>query len=309
MEQLKIVLKNACSMSLRLPKPDQQYIILSDASYHAAGYVLMVEDFTLDQDGKKLKQYAPVSFGSKMFKEAQLKMSVHAKEFLAVHFALDTFAHIIWGTRKPLLVLTDNQALIRFFQKKIIPPPLWNAVDHVLSFNFILGHIPGVANPASDFLSRMHTNPEDKLELTIKDKVKMQRVEINFRAKQPDNELSGIFGNEDTDDEGSEAEEEPDDDFLTQLSQSSAMTAKQKKAILAQLEEQKKTMTSFTTFERPGDNLIGSLEDNPLDSFDLKGKTQKLNMCSEQARDPDIQVVITWIRDKKIPDTKYASTD
>ena len=71
------------------------------------------------------------------------------------------FANILWGCEKPVLVLTDNRAVTRFFQTKIIPPTLWNALDHVLSFDIILGHIPGIANLAADYLKDTH-KPEGK---------------------------------------------------------------------------------------------------------------------------------------------------
>ena len=234
-------------------------------------------------------------------------MSVHAKEFLAVHFALDAFAHIVWGTRKPLLVLTDNQALTRFFQKKTIPPPLWNAVDHVLSFNFILGHIPGIANPASDFLSRMHTNPEDRLELKISDKLNVKQVEINLKAKLPDNELMALFD----DDVDSDGEEEGEDDgnFLQQISASMSLSAREKLALLAQMEEERKTVTTATMFTPLANPLsLSSLEDiNPLDRFDLTGRMQRLEMAHEQAKDTNIQTVKSWIKEQRIPDTRFAN--
>ena len=91
-------------MTLRLPKVGCWYVILADASYHAAGFVLMIEDYVFNNAGRELKVYSPVTFGSKIFQPAQLKLSIYAKEFLAVHFAFDKFAQIIWGTAKPVLV-------------------------------------------------------------------------------------------------------------------------------------------------------------------------------------------------------------
>ena len=67
-------------------------MILTDACYHGSGFVLMIEDHT--EDGKTI-QYAPVSFGSKLFNAAQLKLSIYCKEFLALYFALESFSHYI----------------------------------------------------------------------------------------------------------------------------------------------------------------------------------------------------------------------
>ena len=44
LEVLKHDLIQATEITLRLPKPGLQYVILCDASYHGTGFVLMVED-------------------------------------------------------------------------------------------------------------------------------------------------------------------------------------------------------------------------------------------------------------------------
>ena len=153
-------LARAAKLSLRLPLPDKQLVIMCDASEHAAGYVLLIEDYTENNDEKK-KTYAPVAFGSQRFTEGQMSLTMYAKEFLAMHFAFDEFAHILWGVKKPTIVMTDNKALTRFFQSKRIPPKLWNHCDQALQFDFVLAHVPGVENPAADYLSRLDINPED----------------------------------------------------------------------------------------------------------------------------------------------------
>ena len=102
-------LANAAKMSLRLPLPDKQLVIMCDASEHAAGYVLLIEDYTETNDGPT-KSYAPVAFGSQRFTEGQMSLTMYAKEFLAMHFAFDEFDHILWGVKKPTIVMTDNKA-------------------------------------------------------------------------------------------------------------------------------------------------------------------------------------------------------
>ena len=114
---LKTDLVNACKMTLRIPVAGKQYILLTDASFDAAGFVLMIEDYTVPGNDKKqgAKRYAPVSFGSRIFHGSHRKASIFAKEFLAVHFAFEAFAHILWGVRdKPIIVLTDNSGLSSF---------------------------------------------------------------------------------------------------------------------------------------------------------------------------------------------------
>ena len=66
LDVLKTDLRNATNFTLRLAKPGLQYVLLCDASYHGTGFVLMIEDYLLDQQGSENKVYAPVSFGSRL---------------------------------------------------------------------------------------------------------------------------------------------------------------------------------------------------------------------------------------------------
>ena len=170
-------LANAAKLSLRLPLPDKQLVIMCDASEHAAGYVLLIEDYTETNDGPT-KSYAPVAFGSQRFTEGQMSLTMYAKEFLAMHY-------ILWAVKKPTIVMTDNKALTRFFQSKRIPPKLWNYCDQALQFDFVLAHVPGVENPAVDYLSRIDINPADRIHLKLHDEIPVFKVEIDLASKTP----------------------------------------------------------------------------------------------------------------------------
>ena len=67
--------------------------------------------------------------------------------------AFKEFGHILWGATKPVIIMTDSELVTRFFQTKKIPPPLWNACDFLLQFNFTIAHISRKMNTAADFLS------------------------------------------------------------------------------------------------------------------------------------------------------------
>ena len=121
--QINESLLKATKVSLKLPLPDKQLVRMCDASEHVAGYVLLIEDYA---DSSAKHTYAPVAFGSKKFQGGQMSLTMYAKKFLAMHFAFDEFGHIFWGAKKPIIVMTDNKALTRFFQAKHIPPSLWN---------------------------------------------------------------------------------------------------------------------------------------------------------------------------------------
>ena len=88
-------------------------------------------------------------------------MSIYAKNFLAVYIAFKDFGHKFWGATKPVIIMRDSKLVIRFFQTKMIPPPLWNACDFVLQFNFTIAHILGKMNTATDFLCRLEMDPNE----------------------------------------------------------------------------------------------------------------------------------------------------
>ena len=99
---------------------------MTDASFSAAGYTVLIEDDPLEKYTSTRKAFAPIAYGSKTFSPSQLKMSIYAKEFLAIFFAFKEFGRLFWGAPQPLIILTDNKSVTHFFQTKIIPPTLWN---------------------------------------------------------------------------------------------------------------------------------------------------------------------------------------
>ena len=179
-------LLKATETTLRLAKPEQQYVILCDASYYSSGFVLMIEDYLEQKDGKRKQAYAPVSYGSQLFNASQLKMSTYCKEFLALYFALECFSHFIWGAEKPVIILTDNKSLTSFFQLKSLHPALWNFMDRVIAYNIVLTHIHGRGNAPADFLSRMQTDSTQSLELQLHESIPMKKIETDMKAKTPD---------------------------------------------------------------------------------------------------------------------------
>ena len=172
-------MSDACQLALKQPIPGKQLVLMTDASFRSAGYALMIEDNPDQKIQSKRKTYAPVSFGSKVFSAAQLKMLIYSKEFLAIYMAILEFAHILWETSKPTIVLTDKKSFTRFFQTKAIPPSLWNACDYVLPFNFKLAHMAGSVNTAADFLSRLELKVTEKIHLKIREDVQTTPIEVS----------------------------------------------------------------------------------------------------------------------------------
>ena len=170
---------------------------MTDASFSAAGYAVLIEDDPMEKYSSTRKAFAPVAYGSKTFSPAQLKMSSYAKEFLAIFSAFKEFGHIFWGTPKPVILLTDNKSVTRFFQTKIIPPTLWNACDYVIQFNFTIAHIPGKNNTAADYLSRLEICPKEKLILRIREDISTTPIELNVQSPGVIEEDQIFFTDED----------------------------------------------------------------------------------------------------------------
>ena len=95
--------------------------------------------------------------------------------------AFKDFGHIFRGATEPVIIMTDSKLVTRFFQTKMTPPPLWNACDFVIQFNFNISHIPGKMNTAADFLSRLETDPNEK-KLKIREDIPTKPIEVNIES-------------------------------------------------------------------------------------------------------------------------------
>ena len=155
---------------------------MTDNSFQAAGYAVLIEYDPKQKYTSTRKTYAPIAYGSKTFSPSQIKTSIYAKEFLAIYKTFKEFGHKFWGATKPVIIMTDSKSVTRFFLIKVIPPPLWNACDFVLHFNFTIAHIPGKMNTAADFLSRLEMDPNEKIILKIREDIPTQPIEVNIES-------------------------------------------------------------------------------------------------------------------------------
>ena len=86
-EEINKVLDRCCDLALQQPIPNKQIALMTDASFGAAGNAVLIEDDPNQKFTSLRKSNAPVAHGSKTFTPAQIKMSIYAKEFLAIYFA------------------------------------------------------------------------------------------------------------------------------------------------------------------------------------------------------------------------------
>ena len=92
--EINEALDGCCQLALRQPIPGKQLVLMSDASFQAAGYAVLIEDDPNQKYTSTRKTYAPIGFGSKTYSLSQTKMSIFAKEFLAIYMAFKQFGHI-----------------------------------------------------------------------------------------------------------------------------------------------------------------------------------------------------------------------
>ena len=180
--EINKALDRCCELALKQPLPNKQIPLMTNGSFSAAGYAVLIEDDPMEKYSSTRKAFAPVAYGSKTISPAQLKMSIYAKEFLAIFFAFKEFGHIFWGTPNPVIILRDNKSVTRFFQTKIIPPKLWSACDYVTQFNLTIAHIPGKNNTAADYLSHLEICPEEKLILRTREDISTTPIELNIQS-------------------------------------------------------------------------------------------------------------------------------
>ena len=301
-ETIKKDLLQATKTTLRLAKPGQQYVILCDASYYSSGFVLMIEDYLVEKDGKKQQAYAPVSFASQLFNTSQLKMSTYCKEFLALYFALEHFSQFIWGAEEPLIALTDNKSLTSFFLSKSLHPSLWNFMDRVIAYNKVLAHIPGKANAAADFLSRMQTDPNGSLKLQLADSIPMKQIEIEMKAKTPDASMLAIESVQEV-----EAKPTVPQDRIEKIQSNDKL-----QSLIPLLDEILKSASydqkpELYAIERPTE--INSIQEkDPMKYFQVSNLNSKaLDIETEQKKDLVLRKVMTCFDTGCTDDLTYAS--
>ena len=131
-------------------------------------------------------------------------MSIYSKEVLAIPKAFLEFLHILWEATKPTIVLTDNKSVTRFFQTKATPPPLWNACDYVLQFNFKIAHIAESVNTEAAFLSRLELKVTEKIRLKIREDIHTTPIEVTTSSSDVADEEQFFFTHADDSNESEE---------------------------------------------------------------------------------------------------------
>ena len=85
----------ATYLTLRLAELDLQYVIFCDSSSDGTGFVLMIQDYPNDRNGKRNNSYATLPFLLSLLSGVRLEFCVYL-DFLALYFAVDRLSHFLW---------------------------------------------------------------------------------------------------------------------------------------------------------------------------------------------------------------------
>ena len=156
--------------------PNKQLVLMADDSFQAAVYAFLIKDDPNQMYKSTRKIYVPVAYGSKTFIPSQIKISIHAKEFLARYLGQKEFGHVLWDAAKRTTIMTDIKSVTGFFQTKMIPPPLWNACD------FLITHIRRKGNIVADFPARLKSDTNEEIFLKMREVITIKLIEININS-------------------------------------------------------------------------------------------------------------------------------
>ena len=204
------------------------------------------------------------------------------------------------------MILTDNKSLTRFFQAKTIPPSLWNFIDRVLSFNIVVGHIPGTANAAADFLSRMETNPNETVELRLTDRIPLRENVFSLSTKTPH-----LSSNEIYDGYFEEPPVEPSfpsipGELLQALQKSSDAKTLLPLAYKLFPSSSVTEVTEKLRFTKI-QSLKALLLPNPADTAPSDLSFTVTDLAKEQMKDKNLQTVKIWLESNSVPDLPYCN--
>ena len=150
---------------------------------------------TIQWQNSARKTFAPLAYGFKTFSSATIKISKYAKEFSAIFFAFNVFAHVF--RRTPNMDHTNRQHVShKIIRTKIIPPTLCIECDYVIQFNFTIAHILGRNNTTIDYLSRLEISAKKKLVLGIREDLPTTLLVLNVQVAEATSEDKSFFTEE-----------------------------------------------------------------------------------------------------------------
>ena len=145
------VLDNCSQLALKQPILDKWLILMTDARFQVAGYAVLTEDDPNQKFTSAREAWATVAYGSKTFTPSQIKTCMYAEDCFGHKRGIQRTSTHFGDHRNQLSSWQSAKRWQIFCRTKLIPPPLWNACNFVLQFNFTKTHILDKMNTAADF--------------------------------------------------------------------------------------------------------------------------------------------------------------
>ena len=158
-----------------------------------------------------------------------------------------------------------------------------NFLDRVLSFNIVIAHIPGKANYAADFLSRVQTEKSASLTLKHVNQIPVKEIQVESEAKSPDVMITNI--NALSEDLPSETD---NTDMISKLEALGLY-----ETYLERKQRNQNDINELWKLSREEVNQVQLPSSEDVLS-DLLQKQDSLDLKREQSRDEDISQVIEW---------------
>ena len=145
-EKIKVSLKK--DATLAIPNTSKPFYITVDASLVGVGAVLFRPNSN--------NRMQVLSFNSRIFDTQEQKLSTYDRELCAVIFALQTYEHIIIGSKFQITLFTDhNPILFLLTRKDNLTPRQYKAQMLLTKFSDLrIVHTAGTNLPVADMLSR-----------------------------------------------------------------------------------------------------------------------------------------------------------
>ena len=145
---------------LVFPDPLLPYTVVTDASQHAVGGVIMQDH------GAGLQ---PIAFHSKMLKSSEMKYSAYERELAAIAYCFITWRHYIEGCPGGVTVLTDHQTLRSLMDQPVLTraQTRWLRLGLFQSIMPTIQYQPGKSNIVADALSRSRRGQDEEPENVV----------------------------------------------------------------------------------------------------------------------------------------------
>ena len=135
---------------LKYSKPDQPYVLYTDASKYAWAGVL-TQAYRHILDGKEIKIYHPVTYVSGLFRGLQINWAALVKEAYAIYMATRKLHYYI--SNADTTIRSDHMPLRKFLLKNTKNTTVNNWAVGIEDYNLKFEYIKGVKNTLADTMS------------------------------------------------------------------------------------------------------------------------------------------------------------